>query len=201
MWVEGRGDLPGQLVVVSGPSGSGKSSLLRSVLSYPSLNTRLSVSATTRPPRPGEVPGLDYHFMTREAFLESKKQGGFLESAEYNDRLYGTPAKPVYEALGQGHSVLLEIEVQGALQVRRQAPSALFVFIKAPSFRELENRLKWRGTETDATLINRLRRAREELAEAHWYDVQLVNDNLGRCAEELIAILKTFRDAGDPLDA
>lgn len=196
MWVEGWGELPGQLVVVSGPSGSGKSSLVREALNRADLNVRLSVSATTRPPRPGEVEGVDYYFTDVDAFRESIARDEFLESAEYNLNLYGTPARPVFEALAGGRSVLLEIEVQGALQVRQKAPSALFVFVRAPTFRDLEVRLRGRGTETDATFFGRLRKARQELAEAHWYDIQIVNDDFETSADAFVEVLKTFGRGG-----
>jgi guanylate kinase len=191
MWVEGWGQLRGQLVVVSGPSGCGKSTVIRRALEHPGINIQLSVSATTREPRPGERDGVNYHFLSREEFEAARRSGEFLEWAEYNDQLYGTPARPVYEALASGRSVLLEIEVQGALQIRNAAPSALFVFIKTPTFRELERRLRRRGTEDEPSILRRLRKARAELAEAHWYDVQLINDDLGRCVEEFLVALKS----------
>jgi len=190
MWVEGWGDLPGQLVVVSGPSGCGKSSVVRAALAKGVLNARLSVSATTRTRRPGEQDGVDYHFMTVEQFETTRAEHGFLEHAEYNLNCYGTPARPVYEALAAGKSVILEIEVKGALQVRGHAPTAFFLFIKAPTFKTLESRLRGRGTETESSIHRRLRKAREELAEAHWYDHVLVNDDFERCVDDFIRVLK-----------
>jgi guanylate kinase len=190
MWVEGRGQLPGQLVVVSGPSGCGKSTVIRRALDRPELAVRLSVSATTRPARPGEKEGVDYFFLSSAAFQDAIDRGEFLEWAEYNQNRYGTPAGPVYEALAAGQSVLLEIEVQGAKQVRQHAPSALFVFIRTRTFRVLEQRLRARGTETDDVVFRRLRKGREELAEAHWYDHQLCNDDLDDCVETFVQILK-----------
>ncbi len=190
MWVEGWGHLPGQLVVVSGPSGCGKSSLIRRVYETGGLNLRLSVSATTREPRPGETQGLDYHFMTVEQFTDSRDRRDLLEHATYNNRFYGTPARPVFQNLKEGHSVLLEIEVEGAKQVREHAPTALYVFIRTPTFRVLEERLRSRGTETEPSIHRRLQAARHELAEAHWYDVQIVNDDFDRCVEEFTTLLK-----------
>jgi guanylate kinase len=190
MWVEGWGHLPGQLVVVSGPSGCGKSTIIRSALDRPGLAVQLSVSATTRARRPGETQGIHYYFMDVDQFEAMRDRGEFLEWAEYNERYYGTPAIPVYQALSAGRSVLLEIEVNGALQVRRHAPGALFVFIRTPTFRALEERLRARGTEDDATILRRLRKAREELAEAHWYDVQLVNDDFDGCLDQFVQVLK-----------
>jgi guanylate kinase len=191
MWVEGRGQVPGQLVVVSGPSGCGKSTVIRRALERPGLKVRLSVSATTRPIRAGERGGVDYVYLDHATFQSSVGRDEFLEWAEYNDHLYGTPAGPVYEALAAGQSVLLEIEVQGALQVRQHAPSALFVFVRTPTFRALEERLRGRGTETEDAILRRLRKGREELAEAHWYDVQLVNDELDRCVDDFVKVLES----------
>ena len=191
MWVEGRGNLPGQLVVVSGPSGSGKSSIIREVLNRGELNLQLSVSATSRNPRPGEVEGTDYYFKTKDAFRDAIEAGAFLEWAEYNDNYYGTPAAPVFERLEAQGSVLLEIEVAGALQIRERVPSAVFVFLKAPTFRDLENRLRARGTETEAQIFRRLKKARLELAEAHWYDATLVNDDFKATVDALANHLKS----------
>jgi guanylate kinase len=191
MWVEGWGHLPGQLIVVSGPSGSGKSTVIRRALRDPDLNVQLSVSATTREQRPGEREGVDYYFQTPEQFNLARSQGEFLEWAVYNEKMYGTPARAVYETLRSGRSVLLEIEVQGALQIRDTAPTALFVFIRTAAFWVLEERLRKRGTDAEASIHRRLRHARKELAEAHWYDVQLINDDLDRCVEQFVSVLKT----------
>ena len=196
MWVEGRGDLPGHLVVVSGPSGSGKSTIIQRALTRTELAVQLSVSATTRERRPGERDGIDYFFTRAEEFEAACDRGEFLEWADYNRHLYGTPAKPVYEALAGGKTVLLEIEVQGALKVRESAPSALFVFIRTTDFRTLEARLRGRATDSEAAILRRLRRARHELAEAHWYDVPLVNRDLDACVEEFVSVLKSYAPGG-----
>jgi guanylate kinase len=190
MWVEGWGHLPGKLVVLSGPSGSGKSTLLRLALEALGPAARLSVSATTRAPRPGEVEGVHYYFMDRAEFVEAVGRGEFLESAEYNANLYGTPARPVFEAMARGECVILEIEVQGALQVREKAPSALFVFVDVPTFATLEARLRARGTEDEATIHRRLVRARWERDHAHCYDERIVNDVLARAVDDLVVALR-----------
>jgi guanylate kinase len=190
MWVEGWGQLSGQLVVVSGPSGSGKSSVTRAAVQRAGPQVVLSVSATTRAPRPGEQDGRDYFFVSLDAFRAERDAGKFLEWAEYNGNYYGTPAQPVYQALAEGKTVLVEIEVNGALLVRRHAPSALFLFIKTPSFRVLEQRLRGRGTDDEPAILRRLRRAREELAEAHWYDFVLINDEFERCVTEFLELLQ-----------
>jgi guanylate kinase len=190
MWVAGRGELKGQLVVVSGPSGSGKTTLIRRALAHPAMkDVQLSVSATTRPRRPGEQEGVDYYFLSPEEF--NSRLGEFLEWANYNDHGYATPKKPVFDALAAGKSVVLEIEVTGALQVRMMVPTALFVFIKAPSFRVLAERLVLRGTEDDASIHKRLVTARKELEQAHWYDVQLINDDLDGSVEAFLGALRS----------
>jgi len=125
-----------------------------------------------------------------EQFTDSRDRRDLLEHATYNNRFYGTPARPVFQNLKEGHSVLLEIEVEGAKQVREHAPTALYVFIRTPTFRVLEERLRSRGTETEPSIHRRLQAARHELAEAHWYDVQIVNDDFDRCVEEFTTLLK-----------
>ncbi len=189
MWIEGRGDLPGHLVVISGPSGSGKSTLVRRVLDRPEVHAILSVSATTRSPRPGEIDGEAYSYVTTEKFLDLRDRGELLESAEFSGNLYGTPKGPVFEALRWGGCVILEIEVQGALQVRDHIPSALFIFVDVPRFWELETRLRTRGTETEAEIHRRLVRARHERDHAHCYDVVLINDDLEQTTERLVNLL------------
>ncbi|GAC1470475.1 MAG: hypothetical protein NVSMB9_15620 [Isosphaeraceae bacterium] len=141
--------------------------------------------------------------MEFDQFRVMRGRKEFIESAEYNGHYYGTPARPVYQALKDGKSVILEIEVQGALQIRDNAPSSFFVFVRTPSFRILEERLRERGTEIEASIIKRLKKARQELAEAHWYDALLVNDNLDTCVEDFVALLKNLTNErrGDPRDA
>ncbi len=190
MWVEGWGELPGRLIVLSGPSGSGKSTLLRRALARSDVSARLSVSATTRPPRPGEQDGVDYVFMEHDAFIEAQAHGEFLEWAEYGSYLYGTPARPVFEAMARGECVILEIEVKGALQVRERAPSAVFVFVDVPSFTVLEERLRNRASEDDLAIHRRLIRARWERDHAHCYDERVINDDLDRAVDDLVAILQ-----------
>jgi guanylate kinase len=190
MWVQGWGDVPGRLVVVSGPSGSGKSTLIRRALERPDVEAQLSISATSRSPRPGERDGVDYYFLTREAFAEALGRGEFLESAVYNGNHYGTPAAPVREALEAGRCVLLEIETQGAMQVRERVPTALFVFVDAPSFDALADRLRGRRTESAEQVHQRLVIARRERDQAHCYDVQIINDDLDRAVGELAGLVR-----------
>jgi guanylate kinase len=178
---------PGRLVVISGPSGSGKSTLVRRLAARPDLRLTVSVSATTRGPRPGEVPGRDYVFLTPQQFEEIR--GELLESAEVHGHHYGTPAGPVRRAMEQGLCVALVIDVQGGFQVRRKVPDALLVFIQVPSLEVLEARLRARGTDSPAAIGKRLATARRELESAPLYDVQVVNDDLDRAVEQLAAIL------------
>lgn len=177
----------GRLVVLSGPSGVGKTTLVRGLLARPELNLTLSVSATTRAPREGEVHGRDYLFMDRESFLKAREAGEFLEWAEVHGNLYGTPMAEARRALEAGRNVLLEIDVAGARQVRERAPDALLIFLRPRDPETLERRLRGRGTDDEETIQRRLRNARAELAAAPEYDLQVVNDDLERAIEEVAA--------------
>ncbi|MFO0888363.1 MAG: guanylate kinase [Isosphaeraceae bacterium] len=178
---------PGRLVVLSGASGSGKSTLVRKLLERQDLRLLVSVSATTRPPRPGEVNGRDYLFLSPEQFEDIR--GDLLESAEVHGHSYGTPAEPVRRALSGGTCVILVIDVQGGFQVRERVPGALLVFVQVPGFDVLEERLRGRGSDDEATIRRRLTNARRELELARRYDVHLVNDDLERSVDELATIL------------
>ncbi|MFP4312634.1 MAG: guanylate kinase [Nitriliruptoraceae bacterium] len=186
----------GLLVVLAGPSGVGKGAVharVRAVLE----DAVLSVSVTTRSPRPGEVDGVDYHFVTRARFEELAASGALLEWATYAGNRYGTPCEPVAAATAAGYVVLLDIEVQGALQVREHDPDALLVFLLPPSLEELERRLRGRGTEDDDAVARRLTRAREELAAADRFDVQVINDDLDRCVAEVLRHIAAARRGPD----
>jgi guanylate kinase len=180
--------LPGRLIVMSGPSGSGKSTLAKHLLERPDLRLRRSISATTRPPRPGELANRDYIFLTRTEF--DGVRGDLLESAQVHGHEYGTPRQPVREALAAGDCVLLVIDVQGGFQVRQKVPGALLVFIRPPTVAVLEDRLRGRGTDDAATIERRLETARRELEIASRYEVHVINDDLDRAVEELASILK-----------
>ena len=178
----------GTLLIFSGPSGVGKGTVVKE-LRRRSDRIRLSVSATTRRPRPEDVEGVTYYFKTEEEFEAMISRDEFLEHAVYSGNRYGTPAGPVDELLEQGCDVVLEIEVQGALQVMERRPDAVSVFIAAPSFAELERRLRGRGDTTGADLERRLQTARVEYTLAPKYDYIVVNDRVERCADEVMAIL------------
>ncbi len=178
----------GNLFVFSGPSGAGKGTLVARVMSEVP-DAWLSVSATTRTPRPGEVDGVSYYFIDKPSFMKLVDEGGFLEWAEYSGNCYGTPVASVMEKIDEGKQVILEIDVQGALQVRERIPQAKLVFIEPPSFEELENRLRNRGTEDEPTIQRRLEAARVELSQKMEYDIQLVNDDLEVATQELVAYM------------
>ena len=164
----------GRIIIVSGPSGVGKGTILRTVMQqHESLH--YSVSATSRPMRPEDREGVSYYFVSRERFEEMIAAGELLEHACYAGNYYGTPLRPVEEALARGESVVLEIDVQGALQVMKSMPECVSVFILPPSFEELEHRLRGRGTETEEKVRERLETAKRELPYAPQYDYQIVN--------------------------
>ncbi len=185
--------LPGRLVVLSGASGAGKSSLAIEALSRPGLKAVRSISATTRSPRGAERDGVDYYYVTRDQFERDIAEGRFLEWAEVHGHFYGTPIRPVCERLAEGTCVVLVIDVQGALQVRERAPRALLVFVNCPNLGILERRLRDRGTDDEATIARRLANARDEIAMAGRYDEQLINDDLGRAVDAFVAILDRCR--------
>lgn len=177
----------GRLFVVAGPSGAGKGTLIGELLQrYPSA--WLSLSSTTRRPRQGEVEGVQYHFLDEEDFLESVRRGEFLEWAKVHGNLYGTPRMRVMEKLAQGYDVILEIDVQGAGQVRKEMPQALAIFVLPPSPEVLEERLRDRGTEEEDELGQRLENALEENRRKDEYDYVVVNDQLHRTVEEFCGI-------------
>jgi len=148
---------------------------------------------TTRSPRPDEVPGVSYHFVSREEFEEVRRRGGFLEWASVHDNFYGTPADDVKEQLEKGNDVILEIDVKGALQVKKKVPEAHLVFIQAPSFEDLHDRLSKRSTEDEKSVARRVLVARHEVLLAPKYDFVIVNDDIARATRDLVGIVKDIR--------
>ena len=181
----------GNLFVVSGPSGAGKGTLLSQVIER-IPDAWVSVSATTRSPRPGEIEGVHYFFLDTDHFKSLVEQDGFLEWAQVHDNFYGTLKKSVVDHMNAGDQVILEIDVQGALQVRKALPEAHLVFIEPPSLEELERRLRQRGTETEDVISSRMKTAEVELAQKMEYDVQVVNDDLERAVDELVEVINSF---------
>ncbi len=179
----------GILTVISGFSGAGKGTLMRCLLErYP--NYALSVSCTTRPPRPGEEDGRDYYFVTEERFQEMIERDAFLEHAVYCGCHYGTPRTYVDYEMSHGKDVLLEIEMQGALQIKEKYPEALMIFVTAPSAEELRRRLTGRGTESEEVIHSRMSRAIDESSGMDQYDYLLVNDDLDTCVSQLHQIIQ-----------
>ena len=181
----------GRLFVMTGASGVGKGTVRAKVLE----RTRLfySISMTTRPPRPGEVDGVDYYFVDRPTFEALVREDGFLEYVEYVGHLYGTPRAPVERALSRGEDVLLEIEVQGALQVKRAVPEAVLIFLLPPSLSELKRRLVYRGKDSPEKIQKRLEQAEWEIRNAHLFDYVVVNDVLEEAVADFLAILTAER--------
>ena len=169
--------LPGALIVITGPSGVGKGSLVRGLLDR-NNDLWLSISATTRKPREGEKEGEHYFFLEREKFQKLSKEGGFVEWAEFAGNFYGTPRLQLKQKMKKGISVLLEIELEGARQVRKSFPEAFQIFLEPPSFEELEKRIRGRGSETEKSINNRLLRAEMELKAKEEFDAVVINDDL-----------------------
>ncbi len=183
----------GILLIVSGLSGAGKGTICKRIMEkYPDYE--LSISATTRAPRPGEVHGREYFFVTKEEFEEKIKNDQLLEYAQYVDNYYGTPREWVEEQLSQGKNVILEIELQGAFQVRDKMPDAVLIFIMPPDMEELERRLRGRGSETEEQIKKRLLRAMEEIEFVDQYDYVIVNEEVEKSVEMLHTIVLNLKE-------
>lgn len=179
----------GLLIVLSGPSGVGKGTVRKEIFSQKNTSFEYSISMTTRLPRAGEVDGVDYFFKSREEFEGLIQQGKLLEYAEFVGNYYGTPVDYVRETTERGKDVFLEIEVEGAKQVREKFPDGLFIFLSPPSLSELKNRIVTRGTESEEIINNRMNVAREEIEMMHLYDYVVENDTVENACEKVKAII------------
>ncbi len=180
----------GLLVVISGPSGVGKGTVRKALFAREKHNLEYSVSMTTRLPRIGEINGSDYFFVTKEQFEDKIKEGKLLEYAEFVGNYYGTPIDYVDDQLDKGKEVVLEIEVQGAIQVREKMPDAVFIFIAPPSRQALRDRITKRATEPEETINKRMAKAEREFGMAHKYDYIVVNDTVENAADRIMAIIR-----------
>lgn len=179
----------GSLYCISGPSGAGKGTLVARVLETVP-NSWVSISATTREPRKGEIDGVHYRFMTVEEFEQTIENGGFIEWANVHSNYYGTPLAPIEEHIRAGECVLLEIDVQGAFQVREKLPETKLVFIAPPSMEVLEERLRGRGTDSEEVIEKRMKNAIGEMEASGQYDCIIVNDDLEKATAELVSVLQ-----------
>jgi guanylate kinase len=183
--------MSGSLFIISAPSGAGKTSLVSALLKQ-NRQISLSISYTTRAPRPGETNGKDYHFISREMFLEMAKDGDFLESAEVYGNFYGTSHPWIKKELAAGHDILLEIDWQGASQVRKLMPQAISIFILPPSLQALETRLKGRGLDSAEVIARRMQAAQEDISHVAEFDYVIINDKLDEALRQLDAVVITI---------
>ncbi|CAJ1183549.1 guanylate kinase [Lactobacillus sanfranciscensis] len=183
----------GMLIVLSGPSGVGKGTVRKALFEDPEVDFNYSISMTTRNPREGEKNGVDYYFVSKEQFEENIKNGEMLEYAKYVDNYYGTPLNYVNEQLNAGHDVFLEVEVNGALQVRANCPDGVFIFLTPPDIKELRSRLVGRGTDDLEVINKRIQKASKEIRMMQNYDYAIVNDKIKNAVEQIKDIVKSER--------
>lgn len=179
----------GLLIIISGPSGAGKGTVCKELLSMQLPELELSVSATTRKPRTGEAEGISYFFKSKEEFVQMINQNEFIEYAQVYDNFYGTPRSYVQNKLDNGKDVILEIDIQGAMQVKKNNPEGVFVFIMPPSFEELKHRIIARGTESQLDILKRLHEAYKEVCSSRNYDYIVINDDIHAAAEKVRSII------------
>ncbi len=183
-------DERGLLIVISGPSGVGKGTVRNALFKREGHNLVYSISMTTRAPREGETNGKEYYFVSRDEFEDRINNNQFLEYAEFVGNYYGTPLDKVEDNLNSGNEVVLEIEVQGAMQVRKKMPEAIFIFIAPPTMQDLKNRLNRRGTESPEVIQSRYDKACREVELAYMYDYIVVNDTVDNAADKIMAIIR-----------
>ena len=188
----------GRLFILSGPSGAGKGTICKALMDQGDPKLKLSVSMTTRAPRNGEVEGISYFFVSQEEFRRTIEEGGFLEHAEIYGNCYGTPKKAVLEELSKGNDVILEIEMQGAMQAKKAYPESILIFVLPPSLKVLRDRLAGRKTETTEQLDRRTRQALSEIKRITDYDYFVVNDKLEDAVEQARAVILATRQTVDP---
>lgn len=190
----------GLLIVISGPSGAGKDSIINELLKKEETNAWVSISMTSRLPRGQEENGKDYFFVTREEFEENINKGNLLEYAEYNGNYYGTPKHKIDEYLDKGIDVILEIEIQGALQIKELIKEALFIFVMPPSMEELKTRLINRGTDSEEKIMSRFKTAYQEINEVTKYNYVVINDKLDKATNKVSAILQAEKCRVDRIE-
>ena len=179
----------GLLFIISGPAGSGKGTIVSRVRELAQFD--FSVSATTRSPRPGEIDGVHYYFIDKAEFEKKIEDGEMLEHAQYVGNYYGTPKKPVEDALAKGKNIILDIEVQGALQVKAKMPEAVMIYILPPNYETLLGRIRGRGTETEEIIQKRMAQAKKEIESFPKYDYVVINDSIEKAASDILSILHT----------
>ncbi len=190
----------GQIIVISAPSGAGKGTIIKKLLENNSKNRWLSVSATSRKPREGEKEGVNYYYITEEEFKKRIKEDYFLEYTNYAGNYYGTPKEYIKEKITKGIDVILEIEIEGANNIKKLIPEALFIFIMPPSLKELVRRLKGRGTETNEKIIKRFNAAYKEVNEVTKYNYVVINDEVDNAVDKIESIIKAERCRVDRIE-